>query len=68
MHAVNPRYVLRTHLAQRVIEAAQAGDSEPLHRLRERLAAPFEVHDDGAEDWLSPPPRSAAPVCLSCSS
>ncbi|SDM03575.1 hypothetical protein SAMN05661010_03190 [Modicisalibacter muralis] len=68
MHAVNPRYVLRTHLAQRVIEAAEAGDSAPLKRFRERLAAPFAAHDDGGEDWFTPPPPSAPPVCLSCSS
>lgn len=68
MHAVNPRYVLRTHLAQRIIEAAEAGDNAPLKRFRERLAAPFDVHDDGDEDWFTPPPPSAPPVCLSCSS
>lgn len=68
MEAVNPRYVLRTHLAQRVIDAAEAGDSEPLRCFRERLAAPFQAHDDGDEDWLTPPPPSAPPVCLSCSS
>lgn len=67
MEAVNPRYVLRTHLAQQVIEAAEAGDSEPLRRFRERLAAPFVNRDDDAA-WFAPPPASAPPVCLSCSS
>lgn len=68
MEQVNPRYVLRTHLAQRVIEAAENGDIEPLRQFRQRLAAPFDLHDDDGEEWFTPPPTSAPPVCLSCSS
>nr|WP_298374485.1 YdiU family protein [uncultured Halomonas sp.] len=67
MDAVNPCYVLRTHLAQEVIEAAEAGDSAPLKGLRERLASPFEQREDDAR-WFIPPAINAPPVCLSCSS
>ncbi|GGX96459.1 UPF0061 protein [Litchfieldella qijiaojingensis] len=67
MDAVNPRYVLRTHLAQRVLEAAEEGDPEPLREFRTCLADPFREHS-GCESWTQPPPRHAPPVCLSCSS
>lgn len=68
MNAVNPRYVLRTHLVQEIIEAAEAGDSAPLQRMRERLASPFSRHDGDSDDWFLPPAITAPPVCLSCSS
>lgn len=68
MDAVNPCYVLRTHLAQEVIEAAEAGDPEPLRRFRARLAMPFARHAGDSDAWFSPPPPEAPPVCLSCSS
>ncbi|MGC3873585.1 protein adenylyltransferase SelO [Halomonas sp. GXIMD04776] len=68
MDAVNPCYVLRTHLAQEVIEAAEAGDSAPLRCFRERLASPFSRHVGDGDDWFLPPAITAPPVCLSCSS
>nr|WP_299246322.1 YdiU family protein [uncultured Halomonas sp.] len=68
MDAVNPCYVLRTHLAQEVIEAAEAGDSAPLRCFRERLASPFSRHEGDGDDWFLPPAVNAPPVCLSCSS
>ncbi|MFC3392008.1 protein adenylyltransferase SelO [Aidingimonas halophila] len=67
MASVNPRYVLRTHLAQSVIESAEAGDSEPLQTFRQLLADPFTEHP-GYEAWQQAPSRNAPPVCLSCSS
>ncbi|WP_251976635.1 protein adenylyltransferase SelO [Salinicola avicenniae] len=67
MRRVNPLYVLRTHLAQQVIEAAQAGDTVPLQTFRELLASPFEARP-GMAAWSEAPPRNAPPVCLSCSS
>ena len=67
MRRVNPLYVLRTHLAQQVIEAAQAGDAEPLRTFRELLASPFEARP-GMAAWAEAPAASAPPVCLSCSS
>ncbi|SHF42340.1 Uncharacterized conserved protein YdiU, UPF0061 family [Modicisalibacter ilicicola DSM 19980] len=68
MNAVNPCYVLRTHLAQWVIDAAEAGDSGPLRQCRERLAAPFTRRRDDDRQWFTPPGVDAPPVCLSCSS
>jgi len=67
MRRVNPLYVLRTHLAQQVIEAAQEGDTEPLVTFRELLSSPFEARP-GMQAWSEAPLRNAPPVCLSCSS
>ena len=67
MRRVNPLYVLRTHLAQQVIEAAQEGDTRPLQTFRELLSSPF-LQRPGMEVWSEAPSPSAPPVCLSCSS
>ncbi|WP_110634410.1 protein adenylyltransferase SelO [Salinicola salarius] len=67
MRRVNPLYVLRTHLAQQVIEAAQEGDTRPLQTFRELLSSPF-LQRPGMDVWSEAPPPSAPPVCLSCSS
>ena len=68
MNAVNPCYVLRTHLVQWAIEAAESGDSAPLRQCRERLASPFTRRDGDGDEWFTPPRVDAPPVCLSCSS
>ena len=71
MLAANPKYVLRNYLAQQVIEAAEAGDLAPLHRLQEALKTPFDElpeHDALAAkrpEWARDKPGSAT---LSCSS
>ena len=67
MNAVNPRIVLRNHLAQEAIVAAQAGDDEPVRRLLAALRRPFD--DDpavAAFDRLAP--EGQAPIVVSCSS
>lgn len=67
MDAVNPRFVLRTHLAQRAIERAAARDGGEAARLLAVLRRPFDEqpeHDDDAR----PPAPDTPPVVLSCSS
>ncbi|ABM36903.1 protein of unknown function UPF0061 [Polaromonas naphthalenivorans CJ2] len=54
MRRVNPRYVLRNHLAQAAIEGAQRGSSVELHRLLAVLARPFD-EQPGAEHYAAPP-------------
>ncbi|HEX8068944.1 MAG TPA: YdiU family protein [Pyrinomonadaceae bacterium] len=67
MAAVNPKYVLRNHLAQAAIEAAERGDYAELERLRALLARPFD-EQPAMEHYAAPPPaRSRRPV-VSCSS
>jgi uncharacterized protein YdiU (UPF0061 family) len=42
MNRVNPKYVLRNHLAQAAIEKAQAGDHAEIEALRALLSRPFD--------------------------
>jgi hypothetical protein len=67
MNAVNPRIVLRNHLAQEAIAAAQAGDDEPLRRLAAALRRPYS---DGpaVAAFDRPAPVDEPPVEVSCSS
>jgi uncharacterized protein YdiU (UPF0061 family) len=67
MHAVNPRYVLRNHLAQAAIDRAQAGDYEELTRLHDLLARPFDERP-GFESYAQPRPGDVPPIGVSCSS
>jgi uncharacterized protein YdiU (UPF0061 family) len=67
MNAVNPRIVLRNHLAQETIEAAQAGDDAPLRRLLAALRTPFS-DDPATAAYDRPAPEGQAPIVVSCSS
>ncbi len=67
MRAVNPKYVLRNHLAQVAIEKAQRKDYSEIATLLTILAHPF---DDQAEydDYAALPPDWASQLEVSCSS
>ncbi|MCC7053129.1 MAG: YdiU family protein [Gemmatimonadaceae bacterium] len=69
MHGVNPRFVLRNHLAQTAIERAEAGDESLVHTLLAVLRRPYdEVPDELAgmrPEWARHKPGSSM---LSCSS
>jgi uncharacterized protein YdiU (UPF0061 family) len=67
MDRVNPQYVLRTHLAQRAIEAAGRDDFSEVDRLFRVLQRPFEMQP-GADDYTLPSTNGAAGNSLSCSS
>lgn len=67
MDAVNPLYVVRNHLAQRCILAAQQGDYEPLAEFFTVLNAPFTEQIDQAH-WAQPPAEEERVPALSCSS
>ena len=67
MDRVNPQYVLRTHLAQRAIEAAEQDDFSEVDRLFRVLQRPFEVQP-GADRYAWPSADGAAGASLSCSS
>jgi uncharacterized protein YdiU (UPF0061 family) len=67
MNAVNPRVVLRNHLAQRAIEQAEAGDLTGFEALHAALATPFA--DGPADDpHAAEPPPEARHIEVSCSS
>jgi uncharacterized protein YdiU (UPF0061 family) len=68
MLAANPQFVLRNHLAELAIRAAQSGDDSGVHRLLALLQRPFEddpVHDAAFAGF---PPDWAAGLEISCSS
>ncbi len=67
LHAVNPKYVLRNHLAQRAIEAAERGSGLEIERLLTLLRRPYDEHPD-FEDYAAEPPPEARHLSVSCSS
>ena len=67
MNRVNPKYVLRNHLAQAAIEKAQAGDFAEIETLRALLARPFD-EQPAMERYAAPAPPGTQRVEVSCSS
>ncbi|CAJ49887.1 protein adenylyltransferase SelO [Bordetella avium] len=67
MDRVNPLYVLRNHLAEQAIRAAQQGDASEIDRLLGLLRRPYDLQP-GAEAYAALPPDWAAGLSVSCSS
>jgi uncharacterized protein YdiU (UPF0061 family) len=68
MDAVNPKYVLRNHLAEQAIRlAADDRDYTEIERLRVLLARPFD-EQPGMERYAALPPDWASRLAVSCSS
>ncbi|CAM3553768.1 hypothetical protein VA7868_00957 [Vibrio aerogenes CECT 7868] len=67
MRQVNPKFILRTYLAQQVIDAAEQGDFSAFHQLAEVLKSPFDEHAE-FEDYAKPPPDWGKGMVLTCSS
>ncbi|WP_366515677.1 protein adenylyltransferase SelO [Solimonas marina] len=68
MQAVNPKYVLRNHLAQRAIEAAERdNDGSEIERLLTVLRRPFD-EQPGFDAYAAEPPPDARHIEVSCSS
>lgn len=69
MHTANPIYILRNHMAQKAIEAAERNDFSEVDRLFKLLSQPFTQQPDleKAED-LAPLPSDVPEVMVSCSS
>jgi serine/tyrosine/threonine adenylyltransferase len=71
MRAANPVFILRNHLVQDVIDAAEAGDYMPLQEIFNRLKTPYADSPDDARWVRKCPPESmrrAGCSMLSCSS
>lgn len=67
MDAINPKYVLRNHIAQKAIEAAQKGDFSEVDKVLGILQRPFDEQPDN--EWYSKPPAVGTPkIAVSCSS
>jgi uncharacterized protein YdiU (UPF0061 family) len=67
MCRINPKYVLRNHLAQNAIELAQKKDFSEVARLLKILENPYESQAV-SEDYAMGPPPELAHVAISCSS
>ena len=63
----NPSIVLRNHLAQEAIAAAEAGDFAPLERLHTALQNPY-TDTAATQAYADFPPDWAAGIAVSCSS
>ncbi|WP_031404274.1 YdiU family protein [Thiomonas sp. FB-Cd] len=67
MNAINPRFVLRHHLAQHAIARAEAGDFSVTQELMEVLRHPYSEQPD-RDIFAAAPPQDAVAPALSCSS
>ena len=67
MNRVNPKYILRNHLAQTAIEKAQQDDFSEVRILLQVLSNPFD-EQEGFEAYSNPPPLSMQKIAVSCSS
>ena len=67
MNLVNPKFILRNHLAQAAIEKAEHDDFSELTKLHEILKKPFD--EQLVEDRYSlSPPADLQTIAVSCSS
>jgi uncharacterized protein YdiU (UPF0061 family) len=67
MNAVNPKYVLRNHLAQAAIEKAQQQDFSEVAKLLSILESPFDDQEQ-YQEYANPPPPDLEFIEVSCSS
>lgn len=68
MKQVNPKYILRNHLAENAIrKAADDSDYSEIDRLMILLQQPFDEHP-GMDSFAAPPPDWARHIQVSCSS
>ena len=69
MDRVNPKFVLRNHLAETAIRTARDdGDFSEVRRLLAVLQSPFDEHPDAPAAYAALPPDWAQHLEVSCSS
>lgn len=68
MNRVNPKYILRNHLAETAIRKARdERDTSEIERLRSILSRPFDEQPEFS-DYAKEPPDWARQIAVSCSS
>jgi uncharacterized protein YdiU (UPF0061 family) len=67
MQRINPKYILRNHLAQHAIEKAQKKDFSEVARLLKILENPY-THQAVSESYALGPSPELAAIPISCSS
>ena len=68
MDRVNPKFVLRNHLAETAIQQARAGDFSEVQRLLQVLQSPFDEHPQAPAAYAALPPDWSTHLEVSCSS
>jgi serine/tyrosine/threonine adenylyltransferase len=69
MNKLNPRFILRNHIAQRAIEKAEEGDYQELDKIYKIMTTPFDDHDEEIFDnMFDTSVLLAYNICVSCSS
>ena len=64
---VNPKFTLRNHIAQYVIEEADKGNYAEIDELLKVLQTPFDEHEEMERFNTAPPPENQR-IAVSCSS
>jgi uncharacterized protein YdiU (UPF0061 family) len=67
MNRINPKYILRNHLAQIAIAKAQQDDFSEVATLLQILSHPFD-EQKAFESYAKPPPADMQQIAVSCSS
>lgn len=67
MNAINPKFILRNHLAQAAIEKAQQDDFSEVVKLQKILSKPYDDQEENTV-YALPPPPDLAKISVSCSS
>ncbi|HZH34193.1 MAG TPA: YdiU family protein [Pyrinomonadaceae bacterium] len=67
MRLINPKYILRNHIAQSAIEKAQNRDYTEVDELLKVLQNPFDEQPE-MERFAEPPPAGSRRIAVSCSS
>ena len=67
MNQVNPKYILRNHMAETAIQQAEQGDYAEVERLLALLQQPYSEQMENAH-YADEPPQWAHEISVSCSS
>ena len=69
MKKINPKFILRNHVVQKVIVSAEKGNYEDLYNVLKIMTSPFDEHDDEEfENKYDTNIKLAYNICVSCSS
>jgi uncharacterized protein YdiU (UPF0061 family) len=68
MNRVNPKFLLRNHLAEVAIREAREGDFSEVQRLHQLLQRPFDEQPELPSHYADFPPAWAQTIEVSCSS
>jgi uncharacterized protein YdiU (UPF0061 family) len=67
MNRINPKYILRNHMAQTAIEMAQQDDFSEVVKLLQVLTNPYD-EQERFENYSKSPPADMRHIAVSCSS